>query len=256
MIKSRIDKDFFFNEEEHKYTDKKGNVLLSSSQLVDTFVPEFDPDGTIVARCAEKAGVSVKEQKQLWKDINIEACDFGSAVHEELEDYVNTGKIKDTPNKNYVEEFKALGLVDNYDCQAELKVCSLDHFLAGTVDLIQFETKKVINIWDFKTNKEIKTFNPFKNSKHKGRMLYPFSYLHDVNLNHYTFQLNIYAYLLEEMGFWVDKLTLLHFNRKKNKMIQYPLKKKTAAVELMLDIWKNNGYSIESMQAYKAKISK
>lgn len=238
--KSKLGKEFFFNEEEHVYTNKAGHRLISASQLVELFVPEFDPDGAIAERCARKEGITVEQILERWAQINREACDHGSAVHTSLENYINTGLIlDDDPNRKFVLDFQSLG-IDRENCVAEYKACSLKDRLAGTIDLIEFETKTVVNIWDFKTNKEIKKFNPFGDT-----MLFPFEHRYNVNLYHYQLQLNIYAYMLERMGYWVDKLNLIHFDRKKQRLTVYPLPKNDDNVKLMLDYWKNSGYSIE-----------
>lgn len=201
-------KDIIFTPEDHVYRDLEGRQLISVSQLIHHFVPEFDPDGEILKRCAVKKGVTPEELKKEWEKINKDSCDYGHNVHSELEYYIDHKQIRESPHKHIVEQFakiKFKGLL-----QSETKIRSLKYRIAGTVDLIEFHDNDVISIYDFKTNKKLEKYSVFGT-----RMLYPFTHNFSTNFLHYTLQLNTYAFLLEEMGYWVKNLTIFYIHPKK-----------------------------------------
>ncbi len=231
MIPSIVGKTLFFDEEKHRYTDINGNALISASQLVEKFVCPFDPNGEILLKCAQKKGISPEELRAEWEKINRESCEYGTAVHKSLEDFINTGQInKDDPNADIVREFAKINFTGKL--QSEIKVASFTHKIAGTIDLIEFLDDTTINLLDFKSNKKLEKFSIFKN-----RMLFPFNRLYSTNFLHYTFQLGIYAIILEEMGFWINDMCLLYINPKTRKIEKHPVEYRRNDVKRMIEYY-------------------
>jgi hypothetical protein len=56
--------------------------------------------------------------------------------------------------------------------------------------------KGTVNIYDYKTNKEIKTESYVNWEGVSDRMLAPLNHLDDCNLNHYALQLSLYMYMI------------------------------------------------------------
>lgn len=209
-----------------------GSELLSVSKLIHLWVQDFDSSGEITARCAKKEGITPDEMRAKWQKINDEANIFGTSVHEDIEYYIRNGIIKDNDNKHWVEQFATL----KFEGQLfpEERLYCLERKICGTSDLPELlcPIKKTINIWDFKTNKEL-----HKSSKYGNYMLGQFFYIEDCNFNHYTIQLSIYAYLLELKGYTINELNLIYFNRTTMKMEIHPLIYKKEIAKSMIELY-------------------
>ena len=208
MIDTKFSDFVHFDPVEHKYTEiKTGKTLISASQLIHSFAPPFDESGEITKNCAIKKGVTVEELKAEWKKINQDSLDKGHAIHADLEYFVNTGKIRKSPYKNIVKQFKKIEF--NGKLQSEIQLFSLKHRIAGTCDLVELFDDGSLNLLDFKSNKKWTTYNFFGT-----RLLHPFSHMFETHFNTYSLQLNLYAFLLEELGYWVKDLTVFWINPK------------------------------------------
>ena len=203
----------FFDEAEHKYTDKDGNRLISGTQLIHHFSNPFDPDGEITRKYALKHGKTVEEVIADWTQINRISCEYGTAVHLELEWFINTGEIRESEHKHIVVQFSEIPFIGRLF--SEVMVYSMEDMIAGTVDIIEKLPNNTINILDFKTNKELKKTDFWGNT-----MLHGLWYLPDCNFSHYQLQLSMYAYMCELKGLKIGKLTVLYIHPKK-KIIEH-----------------------------------
>ena len=206
--------DITYDDPTHIYRDKNGKQLISASTLVHKFVPEFDPTGEILIRSALKKGMNPKTLKAEWDQTNKDSCLWGTKVHSAIEYYLETKKIKKDECKHIVKNFSKLKFKG--ELYSEIMLYSLKDRLAGRVDLIEIFPDNTAAIHDIKTNKAIKKFDFYGN-----RMLDPFSNYFNYNFNHYSFQMSIYAYLLEEHGYWVKDLNIIY------------IKPKTGDIEIM-----------------------
>jgi ATP-dependent exoDNAse (exonuclease V) beta subunit len=76
----------------------------------------------------------------------------------------------------------------------ELVVGDDEYKIAGMVDCLFYNKKSnKLEIWDYKTNKEIKTSNNFGN-----KMLQPISHLDECEHNTYSLQLSLYKHIIEK----------------------------------------------------------
>ncbi len=55
-------------------------------------------------------------------------------------------------------------------------------------------------------------------------MLSPFENLSDCNFTIYSIQLNLYGFLLEQMGYWAENLIILHANDETGKLERHIIK--------------------------------
>lgn len=205
-----------FRENDHTYHDKNGDELQSVSRLIKQYSHEFDPYGTILKKCALKKGISEKELKDEWEKNKNDAAAKGTLFHKDVENFIKTGEIAEGDNKKFIKQFKKVKFKGRI--KSELIVGSIEDKIAGTVDIIEFLPGKNISIYDFKTNKELKKVGFF------GKMMFPpVSHLPDCNFSHYNLQLSIYAYLMEERGYWINNLTIFFINYKTNKIDIIPL---------------------------------
>lgn len=234
-----LSKEIAFDPVEHKYTEiKTGKELISVTTLISKFKQEFDKDGSIIKRCAEREGISVEEMKNQWEKVKLEACIRGTSFHEQVEQFIKTGNIVDGPDKDIVEKFAKIKF--HGELKSEQVVYSLKDYIAGTVDLIEINPDKSINILDFKTNKELKKKSFFDRKKRRfSYMLPPVQHLQDCSFNNYQLQLNLYAYLLEEKGFWIDTLTILYINPKTRDVEIHDVQEMRKEIKQIIHYYKN-----------------
>jgi hypothetical protein len=93
-----------------------------------------------------------------------------------------------------------------------------DLFIKGQIDKLYIETDPVtkvryVDIGDYKTNKKIDKKGMFlralgETQKMKGIL----DFMDDCNYNHYTIQLCIYAYMLEQAGFTIRNIWFENFD--------------------------------------------
>ncbi len=73
MVKKKLNNPFSqdfvkFEPVEHKYTDIEGNKYISVTQLLNLYVPDFDPTGIILYKCSQREGISKETLQQRWTD--------------------------------------------------------------------------------------------------------------------------------------------------------------------------------------------
>lgn len=250
-----------FNEELHRYTDSRGDIYISSTQLIEKFHKKFDEDfwgvykllqyssrinnskikkfdedfsKKIVKRFTEEQykylqkifldnspnldvvySLITEEEKnyftshlylikELWSKKNEESKILGTKFHNWKED------------KQYKEgeaEYKGIKyqVIEDYILEdlkegvyPEIRIWNNKFKIAGTVDQLIMYSDKTFSINDFKSNLEIVERNEY------DRMLPPISHLEDCNYVHYTLQLSLYAWMLEEMGYKCRDLQIEH----------------------------------------------
>jgi len=213
MLNPFLQEEITFEPVEHKYYDKDKNVLISVSQLLHVYTKKFDEYGNIIKKCAAKEGISVAELRQRWDDKRDRSCEFGTAVHAEIEYFINNKKIRKSPHKEIVENFKdKIAPLFKHDVFSEVLVYNKDLKIAGLSDLVEFNPENnEISIFDIKTNESL-----YKKSYNK--LLYPLDNLDDNAINKYSIQLSMYGYLLELRGFAINKdnFKIFWVNKEKN----------------------------------------
>ncbi len=214
--------------ETHTYrlTNQPNKTLQSCTAFIGQFFPKFDQQAT-----AEKLVNTPKYQHQTVDEILAtwqQSADFGTQVHEEIErailatadqtplqtpadtreSEIPTPEIE-TEQAQYALNWIARYLPKSrYIIQPELMIFSEPLGLAGTIDLLAFDTQtdRYI-IVDWKTNKTIR-----KQSYQGATGNHPASaHLMDCNYIKYSLQLSLYRYLLETTyGLNVHKQGLVH----------------------------------------------
>ena len=224
--------DLRFEEEPHKYFFRE-KELISVSRIIECYKNKFDPDGSITARKAAENGLTIEEQKTAWKKINVESCVRGTAFHNDVENYLKTKKIPETTNKKLVKQFSKI----RFDGMlfSEVRLFNESWGVAGTTDLIELLPDNKINLFDFKTNS--KGISKFSFGK---KMLYPLNHLWDASYYNYEIQMGVYAYMLEEVGWWVNNLALLYIDQKKQEIKEIPMENRRNDVINMLNHYKKN----------------
>lgn len=217
--------EIIFESAGHSYTEiATGKKLVSVSQLLHLYQKKFDETGIILFKCAQREGISKEELKARWDEKRDKSCVYGTAVHAELEHFINTGKIRKSEHADIVKDFKKnVFPIFGNPVFSEVLVYSTDFLISGLSDLVEYnpETHEII-IYDIKTNESLtkKSYNKF---------LFPLENLADNAINRYSLQLSFYGRLLEMRGFKVKenfKIFWVNPATRKIEIIDIPYLKK------------------------------
>jgi ATP-dependent exoDNAse (exonuclease V) beta subunit len=104
--------------------------------------------------------------------------------------------------------------------------------VGGMVDGLFWNQKHgELQIWDYKTNKEIAEY-----SKYKKRMKIPINFLHDCELEGYSIQLNLYKYIIERnTNLKIGKCYLVHIHEEQEKYNVIECKEYQHIIQLLFD---------------------
>ncbi len=205
-----------FDQPSHRYWDKDGNELASVSSVLSLYKPPFDPQGFITRKVAQRDGLTVEQVKNNWNKIKEDACDRGHDFHSQAENFIKTGEILDGTYKDVILAFSKIKFPG--PLKSEVMLFSPTHKIAGTADVVSFIDDINIELYDFKTNREIKN-----KSKYGNKLLHPLEHLDDCEINNYSIQLNLYKLMLEEHGFKVKKIVLFHINPQTREIDTYKI---------------------------------
>ncbi len=229
-----------FNEKYHSYTNIfTGQRYVSATTLIHKFTKPFDTEKH-AKRVAEREGTTPEEIKELWKEENKKACDYGNHVHQVMEDWLNGNDVDIKDMVSYVEPFEKL--VDDFDkslITPEKRLWNHEHKVAGTTDVYQ-DHKRFFNLYDFKTNKRFNFNNVFGEY-----MLGDFSHLSNCQYNTYSLQLSMYAYMEQCLtGKHVGELGLYYYDRKESTWEYFPVSYMKKEIELMFSLLKNGNLPV------------
>jgi hypothetical protein len=199
--KNPFEQDFVtFHADDHSYIDKENNKYISVSQLIHLYEIPFDESGIILTMCAKREGIDKEVLRKRWNDKRDLSCLYGSAVHAEIEHFINTKKIRKSANKEIVENFKNdIYPTFEYPVFSEVLVYSKDLLVSGLSDFVEYnKDKNEIRICDLKTNESL-------TKKAYNKLLYPLNHLKNDAITRYSLQLSLYSYLLSLQGYNVNK---------------------------------------------------
>lgn len=206
-----------FKKDTHEYFNEKGKEYISVTSLVKMFTPTFDSDQSIVKRCAQREGISIKEMQARWEDIGKKAAKEGTAFHASAEHYIKTGEIKKDENQDLIIELSKIPFTGKL--LSEQIVSSDKYQLAGTTDIQEIFPKNKLAIWDFKLVKRKPSgYEPYGN-----KMLPPIDHLYAASLVKFSLQLSLYGVILEESGLWLENLCVLWIDKINRKIEKFPL---------------------------------
>jgi ATP-dependent exoDNAse (exonuclease V) beta subunit len=204
-----------FSEKDHTYIINNSPAKSSVTQLLKKYEKPFDTN-KIAAVVAAKQGVLVEDIKNLWEFKKNFSCEKGTLFHSYVENFLQKKKIQLNKqaisqfvyeNIDYVTEQQFYTDVAHYisNFQNFYNYWKQDHILirpelvvgdeetkvCGCIDNLSFNTKtKELVIFDYKTNKEIKTVG-------RERLLSEMSHLTNCELVKYSLQLWLYNLILE-----------------------------------------------------------
>jgi len=199
-----------FYADTHKYVSADPSEKIdwiSVTRLIHYFKEEFDEMKMSVSCSKGKnpkyTGKTPEAIRKIWKDENLRAITVGSWYHDQRErDVIGCstitrkgvelkvlvplmeGTVKLAPDQKLVDGIHPEHLV-------YLKSSGI----CGQADRVE-KIDKFIDLYDYKTNKEIKQEGFKMNTGKTKKMLPPLSHLDDCNFNDYALQLSIYMYIM------------------------------------------------------------
>lgn len=213
---------FSFQEDTHTYLYGK-KKFTSVTTFIKNFKKEFNTEEQSkksAIKLLEKEGKELNElnikiyQNRLikeWDTKKVIGCDLGSITHKTIEELLNNEPITPISNDEAAKRFIKFQKI--YDSKIrdivipigqEIKVFSEELQLAGTIDCLVLRLNKqgkwCLEIWDWKTNKKMKT----DLDKCYNKLLTPFADEWENELNVYSIQLNLYKLILASKGILVD----------------------------------------------------
>lgn len=190
--------EILFDEDSHTYTyrDKK---CISTTSLISKYKKEFDVEFQ-AEKYAKKHGLEYDDVVKEWDDKRIASIIKGTHLHKYME-LRFSNKIYNPGDELLGPELKSIGDKFYNDSvgrlipvRMELVVGDYDLGLCGMIDKLFYNVKKKeLQIWDYKTNKEINTYSKFKN-----RMTNGLNHIQECEFNTYSIQLAIYKKIIEK----------------------------------------------------------
>ncbi len=198
-----------FKAETHKYESIKDpeKKWISTTSLVGLFKPAFDSEKISIKSSKNKKskwyGMDPADIRAVWEGESNRATSLGSWYHDQREkellmcETIQRNGI-DLPIVHPIEQ-DGIKLSPAQSVSPGIYPEHLVYLksarICGQADRIEIVGDKV-NVYDYKTNKEIKK-HPYKNWEGKVSTLEgPLSHIGDCNLNHYALQLSIYMYII------------------------------------------------------------
>ncbi len=198
-----------FTAKDHKYEtpDKPDFKWLSVTSAISLFKPPFDKEAIAKKSSKNKKskwyGMKPEDIIKVWDGENKRALSLGSWYHDQREQELIAC---DTLQRNGIDlnvirpiEQDGIKLAPDQSLVSgiypEHMVYLKSAQLCGQADRVEVVNGQV-NIYDYKTNKEIKV-KGYTNWEGKvNKLSGPLSHVDDCNLMHYTLQLSIYMYII------------------------------------------------------------
>ncbi len=207
-----------FNIKEHKYT-KGESVYTSVTTVIKKYKQPFDSMAISEKYAIKHPEKTAQEWRDEWARISKETAEYGTRVHAELEAATKLDPRCQVAAHQDGEFIRSLDMLTDLPdgLYPELLVWSDKYMIAGQVDLAEIRNG-VVDLIDYKTYKKV-DLKSFYNPKTKEWtcMLEPLHGLHDCNYNHAGLQMSTYAMILEELGYKIGKLSIVHIDRNGNK---------------------------------------
>ena len=236
-----------------------GTRMVSATQIIGKFKQEFDSEFWSKKKAKERK-ITQEEILKEWKDKSDYACEKGTLFHEYAENYLNN-KIFPYPKDRAIRILEGNGfkqeetLEKDFDklvslfnkfyeesygklipMKSEIIVGDEDLGICGMVDQLFWNNKtNELQIWDYKTNKEIKRSNRWQ--KFKG----PLSHLDVCEFNTYSLQLSLYRFLIEKnTNIKLGDSYIVWFNEKNDDYEPIKCRDYREEVELMIEEFKKD----------------
>lgn len=240
--------DIKYFDAPHKYF-VDNEEYVSATTFIGKFKPKFETQ-IMAEQYASKRGLDVNEVIAQWDLKRNISTVKGTMVHNMAENWWNNKSFPYDPEipikafgydiisesfKKCEEIFHRFYLDAKQNLipvKMELVVCDHDYKVAGMVDCLFFNKKSnMLEIWDYKTNKEIKLKNDF------GQKFYnPISHLDVCEINTYSLQLSLYKHIIEKnTNLKLGNNYLIWINENNDNYKIFTCKDLNAEIKLMLE---------------------
>lgn len=211
-----IDSNITLLENIHKYKllDDPEFEFTSCTTFAKYFFEPFDKIG-IANKLTDTHPNYIHLTPQELVDEWDETASEGTLIHAEVENFIKENAEPTHPKSKIAVEWIKENIIeiDRYNILSEVIIFSKELGLAGTIDLLIYDKLKgTYKILDWKTNRKIDT-RSFKNrmGNHEAT-----ANLMDCNFQHYSIQLSLYRYLLENYyGLTVTGTAISHLTESK-----------------------------------------
>lgn len=184
-----------FNEEDHSYYLNLKRCI-STTELISRYKKKFETD-IMSSLVAKRDGRTKDDVIAEWDEKRITSQIRGTELHKCAElmfqskgykpDPIVTEKLYKMLRQFHSQYKDILALV-----RAELVVGDNTWGVCGMIDKLFYNTvENELQIWDYKTNKEIKTTSKYK-------MINGLNHLQECEFNTYSLQLSIYKKIIEK----------------------------------------------------------
>lgn len=230
------DKHIQFFEEDHTYKIMcdQDSKYTSVTTWIHQHFEQFDSDSIISSMMTKKSwkpgnkywGMTPDEIKKQWSDSGKVASGAGTAMHFEIECYMNNSQLPAGYTHADLYNHMPINSPDDYGhfldtgatpsevmssvewgyflnfvkdtCnlkpyRTEWTVFNEDFKIAGSIDMIYENADGTLSIYDWKRSKDIVRINTYK----KYATTECICHMPDSNFWHYALQLNIYKFILE-----------------------------------------------------------
>jgi hypothetical protein len=214
------DPNFKFDELSHvyKYSNKKFDSVTT---ILKVFKEPFNKDYWSKQKAKER-GVDPSIILNEWDEKSKTSMDLGTKVHKFIEDFLSGLGPEIIEGEDPIYDDRVKKFMDVYEkrikyllpLESELRIFCKKWRLAGTIDqpflyLNPKTGKFIIIIGDWKTNGDF-THDTHPKGKY-GKLLRPFNWLYQNNLNEYSIQISMYRLILqEEIGLETEDGFLCH----------------------------------------------
>jgi len=249
----------YYDDKDHSYYVLEGTrkvFYTSVTHLINLYKQPFDKK-KMAEITARKKGNTPEYWIKQWEKISKQACDYGAAIHDRIEqsliatgtETIN-GKVLTVQGQVSIDLTDYLVLEDGV--YTELKLWHHGHLVAGRTDkaiITSSGTVRYMNIEDYKTNKVLNlTSYQFPDGSYK-MMQSPLSHLQDCNYNHYVLQLSLYQFMAESMGFSPGYRKIIHISRE-GEVTEYQLPYLREEIVAMLN--HKNQANVKTRRSQKA----
>ena len=212
-------------KDNHRYehVEDPNFEFISVTTFVDQFFKGFDAKKVakkLIRKYSKYSDYTVESLIKEWE----ETAKYGTYVHEEIENWIRYNsypkEIKSINGINWLKNYK---LKSEYKIFPEMIIYSKQLKIAGTIDVLALDKKtNQYDLIDWKTSKKIETsaFGGKVGTKPATNTI------PDCNYSHYTLQLSLYRYMLEEYyGLAIKNQFIAHLKEDYARGIEVPYMK-------------------------------
>ena len=224
-------KEIVLDEVTHKYTlvNEPDFEFTSCTTFISLFFPPFDKIGVANKLTSTNSNYFKMSPQDLVNSWN-ESTKEGTDVHHQIDEFLKHKTIPQNDKANIAVRWLINSSFLGEKIFSEIMIYSKEIKIAGTVDLLVYDpSNDSYNIYDWKTSKKIER-TAFKNRR---GITHATEAIHDCNFYHYSLQLSLYRYILENFyDVKISKTTLLHINS--SDVISYECEYLKSTIEEML----------------------